>query len=292
MRPLRVIPFIAITLVTTFLGAAPADAAGPNPALQMPFPCGQSWTGDSNNSSAHRGTYEIDFNRGGTPTADRGDAVVAAAAGRVVTSAHQGSANGFGNLVKIDHGSGWFTYYAHLDTRSVAAGTTVRQGQKIGTLGNTSKPGNNISPHLHFELRNDAAYPANVKPAYFDGVRFGYTRQTLTSRNCNDAQAICGTGFRTIDYAYLKTAAGAHLGTVYLSWNAGSRTNCVVTVKHRNRSAASAAAAYLQPQGATRGTDSGSYSSYAGPVRRVAPSCVRWGGSLSGVAYNSPSEHC
>ena len=292
MRPLRLIPFIAITLVTTFLGAAPAQAAGPRPPLQMPFPCGQSWTGDSNNSSAHRGTYEIDFNRGNLPTADRGDTVVAAAAGRVVTSAHQGSANGFGNLVKIDHGSGWFTYYAHLDTRAVAAGTTVRQGQKIGTLGNTSKPGNNISPHLHFEVRNDASYPANVQPAYFDGVRFGYTRQTLASRNCNDAQAICGSGFRTIDYAYLRTPAGVHLGTVYLQWNGGTRTNCVVTVKHRDRSAASAAAAYVQPQGGTRTTDSGSYTSYAGPVRRVADSCITWGGSLSGVAYNSPSEHC
>ncbi|WP_414640448.1 M23 family metallopeptidase [Amycolatopsis sp.] len=82
--------------------------------------------------SAHR-KWEIDFNRGSTDDADLGDTVVAAAAGKVATSAHQGSENGYGNLVKIDHGG--------------------VQGQKIGELGNTSKPGNGISPHPHFEVR-------------------------------------------------------------------------------------------------------------------------------------------
>ncbi|MFI9844649.1 M23 family metallopeptidase, partial [Nonomuraea sp. NPDC051941] len=116
------------------------------PSFQLPFPCGQTWTGNSSGSSAHK-SYEIDFNRGSTADADRGDTVVAAAAGTVVISAHQGSTNGYGNLVKIDHGGGWTTYYAHLTMRSVSAGAQVSQGQKIGTVGNTSKPGNNISPH-------------------------------------------------------------------------------------------------------------------------------------------------
>ncbi|WP_205706650.1 M23 family metallopeptidase [Kineococcus vitellinus] len=260
--------------------------------MQAPFPCGQSWRGDSDNSSAHAGTHEIDFNRGASATADLGDTIVAAARGRVVTAAHQGSANGYGNLVKIDHGNGWYTYYAHLRSISVRAGTTVKQGQKIGELGNTSKPGNAISPHLHFELRNDGSYPGSVEPVRFDGTQFAYPEQSITSRNCNDPEQLCGPGFRAIDWAYLRGSAGVHQGTVYLAWNASTSNNCVVTVKHRNRSASSATSAYLEPAGSKRSTDSGSFTSYAGPVTRSSPGCIRWGGAISGVTYNSPSEHC
>ena len=41
----------------------------------------------------------------------------------------QGSANGFGNL---DHGGGYATSYAHLNSLSVSAGQTVTHGQKTG----------------------------------------------------------------------------------------------------------------------------------------------------------------
>ncbi|GAB3878745.1 hypothetical protein GCM10027612_03330 [Microbispora bryophytorum subsp. camponoti] len=59
--------------------APAASAAGARPDFQMPFPCGQVWTGNSSASSAHQ-SYEIDFNRGSTADADYGDTVVAAAA--------------------------------------------------------------------------------------------------------------------------------------------------------------------------------------------------------------------
>jgi peptidase M23-like protein len=291
-KTLRLLSAVGAALVAVAVfPATRAAASGTRPMLQMPFPCGQAWTGDSNDSSVHTG-YEIDFNRGSSSYADLGDTVVAAANGRVVTSAHQGSSNGYGNLIKIDHGDGWYTYYAHLNSRSVSAGATVQQGQRIGTVGNTSKPGNNITPHLHFELRNDGSYPASVQPAYFDGIRFGYTRQTLTSRNCNDAEQLCGSGFETIDWAHLNSSSGTHYGTVYLTWNGSKSQNCVVTVKHRDRSSATSTKAYLEPRGSTRSQDSGSYYQYAGPVRRTAPSCIRWGGSIGSIAYNSPSEHC
>lgn len=52
-------------------------------------------------------------------------------------------------------------------------------------------------------------------------------------------------------------------------------------------------AAYLEVQGSTRRTDSGSYSYYAGPVRAAAGGkCVKWGGSTGGAWYDSPFEHC
>lgn len=51
-------------------------------------------------------------------------------------------------------------------------------------------------------------------------------------------------------------------------------------------------AAYLEPAGGSRATDSGGFGYYAGPVRKVAPGCVRWGGATGGERYDSPAEHC
>ncbi|GAA3595604.1 M23 family metallopeptidase [Nonomuraea rosea] len=279
----------------------PADTVKPPavttlaaPSFQLPFPCGQSWTGNSSGSSAHK-SYEIDFNRGSSASADLGDTVSAAAAGTVTISAHQGSTNGFGNLVKIDHGGGWTTYYAHLNARSVAAGARVTQGQKVGTVGNTSKPGNNISPHLHFEVREGTGYPGNVRKAVFNGTTFGYPNQTLTSKNgCggatnpHTAASVCGSGYKVIDSAALGSA-----GTAYLLFNSASGNNCVATIKKTSLGKATAASAYLEVEGKTRATDSGSFTYYAGPIRAAASGkCVKWGGKAGTSVYNSPFEHC
>ncbi|MFI6744538.1 M23 family metallopeptidase [Nonomuraea sp. NPDC050451] len=267
------------------------------PSFQLPFPCGQTWTGNSSNSSAHK-SYEIDFNRGSTAGADRGDAVVAAAAGTVVISAHQGSANGYGNLVKIDHGGGWTTYYAHLTVRSVSAGAQVAQGQKIGTVGNTSRPGNNISPHLHYEVRQGSSYPSNIRKATFNGATFGYPNASVTSKNkCgggggstnpHTAESVCGAGYKVIDSAALGTS-----GTVYLTFNSGNGNNCVATIKKASLGKATATTAYLEVAGKPKVTDTGSFEYYAGPVRAAAAGkCVKWGGKAGSSTYNSPSEHC
>jgi len=72
---------------------------------------------------------------------------VAAAAG-VVTSA--GRAGGYGNLVKIDHGGGVETRYAHASLLLVRAGQRVERGQLIARVGST---GLSTGPHLHFEVR-------------------------------------------------------------------------------------------------------------------------------------------
>jgi murein DD-endopeptidase MepM/ murein hydrolase activator NlpD len=56
---------------------------------------------------------------------------------------------GYGNLVVVDHGNGWQTLYAHLNSISVGCGQSVNQGQGIGALGNT---GNSSGAHLHFEM--------------------------------------------------------------------------------------------------------------------------------------------
>lgn len=59
---------------------------------------------------------------------------------------------GYGNVVVINHGNGWQTLYAHLDTVALGCGQSVYQGSMIGTMGNT---GNSTGPHLHFEMMVD-----------------------------------------------------------------------------------------------------------------------------------------
>lgn len=63
---------------------------------------------------------------------------------------------GYGNLIVVDHGNGWQTVYAHLDTIGVTCGQSVFQGGFIGGLGTT---GNSSGPHLHFEIIYNGAKP-------------------------------------------------------------------------------------------------------------------------------------
>lgn len=88
---------------------------------------------------AHRG---LDF---GAP---RGTPVYAAGDGTVVRASRFGS---YGNYVRIRHGSGYETAYAHLSRfgRSIRKGIRVHQGQTIGYVGATGRA---TGPHLHYEV--------------------------------------------------------------------------------------------------------------------------------------------
>ena len=56
---------------------------------------------------------------------------------------------GFGNHVIIDHGNGFQTLYAHMDSITVHAKQKVLRGQEIGTVGNS---GHSTGPHLHYAV--------------------------------------------------------------------------------------------------------------------------------------------
>ena len=68
-----------------------------------------------------------------------------------------GRMGGYGNLVILDHGLGYETYYAHLSKieKGIKPGAMVARGDIVGLVGST---GHSTAPHLHFETRKDARY--------------------------------------------------------------------------------------------------------------------------------------
>jgi murein DD-endopeptidase MepM/ murein hydrolase activator NlpD len=79
----------------------------------------------------------------GTPVYATGDGVV------IKKESHYG---GYGNEVEIDHGYGYITKYAHLDSFKAKKGQKVKRGEVIGYVGNT---GASTAPHLHYEVIKD-----------------------------------------------------------------------------------------------------------------------------------------
>jgi hypothetical protein len=62
--------------------------------------------------------------------------------------------DGYGNTIRIDHGNGVETLYAHLSEFKVSKGNNVAPGQQIGNQGST---GRSTGPHLHFEVKINGA---------------------------------------------------------------------------------------------------------------------------------------
>lgn len=77
-----------------------------------------------------------------------GTPIKAAASGTVIYS--QYNSGGYGYLVKISHGNGIVTYYAHNSKLYVSVGQTVQQGEVIAGMGST---GISTGSHCHFEIR-------------------------------------------------------------------------------------------------------------------------------------------
>ena len=87
------------------------------------------------------------FRNGIDIEAGEGREVGAVYGGHVI---YTGWFKGFGNLIILDHDNEYYTLYAHIADILVKEGDDVRQGQKIGTVGDT---GSLEGPRLYFEVR-------------------------------------------------------------------------------------------------------------------------------------------
>lgn len=104
---------------------------------------------------ARKGHVALDLNR------LNGTSVYASASG--VATVKTGYNGGYGNLIIVNHGDGWSTYYAHLNQSKIKNGEYVKQGQLIAIMGTT---GRSTGVHLHFEIRyqNKPQNPLNYLP--------------------------------------------------------------------------------------------------------------------------------
>jgi len=87
------------------------------------------------------------FRNGVDIEANEGKDVAAVFGGHVV---YTGWFKGYGNLIILDHDNEYYTLYAHMAEIGVKEGDDVRQGQRIGTVGDT---GSLDGPRLYFEVR-------------------------------------------------------------------------------------------------------------------------------------------
>jgi murein DD-endopeptidase MepM/ murein hydrolase activator NlpD len=93
---------------------------------------------------------EIKFHSGIDLAADPGIPILAAADGTVtVANSTDSWGYGWGYYIKIDHGSGFVTLYAHCSQIAVCKDEEVYKGQVIGFVGST---GNSTGDHLHFAV--------------------------------------------------------------------------------------------------------------------------------------------
>lgn len=154
-------PWMAATLAALLLTLLTGCATGRGSSSPVPdrWPTAREWPVTSPfgpRKDPHSGTWRT--HTGMDVSAPKGTEVFATAPGRVVYGGR--NRGGYGKLVKVDHGGGVETWYAHLSRRAVREGAYVRRGQKLGRVGKT---GRTTAPHLHYEVRVDGS-PVDPAP--------------------------------------------------------------------------------------------------------------------------------
>ncbi|HET9477087.1 MAG TPA: M23 family metallopeptidase [Dehalococcoidia bacterium] len=161
----------------------------------MPWPLGQVHNFSSAGNGygcgpTHQGInrYAIDFNF------TNGQEVSAVADG-VAHNVNEDDSGGYGNLVWIDHGNGFVSVYAHLESFALAEGTNVFHGTVVGLSDNT---GNSTGSHLHFALRSDAS-------TWYNGT--AYKPEPMSGYSGFDQYGAC-TGSSSQDLLYRLAGRG------------------------------------------------------------------------------------
>ncbi|TLP74383.1 M23 family metallopeptidase [Maribacter sp. ACAM166] len=104
---------------------------------------GYGWRSDPF-TKARKMHYGMDF------TAPKGTPVYAAGDGKITRADNNSS--GYGKHIRIEHGYGYLSLYAHLSQYNVKKGQKVKRGDLIGFVGST---GRSEAPHVHYEVWKD-----------------------------------------------------------------------------------------------------------------------------------------
>ncbi|MFJ9038492.1 spore-associated protein [Streptomyces sp. NPDC102406] len=101
-------------------------------------------------------------------------------------------------------------------------------------------------------------------------------------------QKVCGSAYKTVN-----SAAVGSLGTVYLTYNAATGRNCVATIRSSPGTAVDMSA-WVYVEDTDQGdSDSGSFTSYAGPASVYGKAhCVDWGGNIKNVYVSVYGSNC
>jgi len=127
---------------------------------------GYGWRSDPF-TKARKKHFGMDFTAPtGTPIYATGDGVILRADQR---------SSGFGKHIRIDHGFGYISLYAHMSKYNVRKGQKVKRGDLIGFVGNS---GRSQAPHLHYEIHKNGKkinpidfYYGNLSPEEFEAMQ-------------------------------------------------------------------------------------------------------------------------
>ena len=121
-------------------------------ALQWPLPVAGTITSPQGYRTDPI-TGEISYHSGTDIAVPEGTPILAAAAGTVtIANATDSWGGSYGYYVKIDHGGGLTTLYAHCSSICVTANQRVQAGQVVGYVGKTGRA---TGSHLHFEVHQN-----------------------------------------------------------------------------------------------------------------------------------------
>lgn len=117
------------------------------------------------------------FHAGMDFSAHPGTDVYATGDGTVVK---MGWETGYGNLIIVDHGFGYQTWYAHLQGFRTKLGKRVVRGEVIGAVGSTGK---STGPHLHYEVHVKGQVVNPVNYYFMDLSAEDYDRMIQIAAN-------------------------------------------------------------------------------------------------------------
>ncbi len=135
-------------VTTTYQKATSTNATVSQETALVAAAQGGIWPTTAHYISSRYGWRSEGFHTGTDIAGKAGDPIYAYKSGLVTFSGW--NSNGYGYLIKIDHGNGVSTWYAHCSKLYVTAGETVNQGDTIAAMGST---GYSTGNHLHFEVR-------------------------------------------------------------------------------------------------------------------------------------------